>query len=1225
MSAPPSESPPASPQPAPSSTTEPPWTHPRYALHERLGSGGMGVVYRARDRLTGAWVALKRVRLPSPAESPSPSEHQSHGRADTLPPPAGMTHIDVQMSTGASPRPTSRGAPLADMLSSSGSDRLSSVLFGPLTDLHPTANKPAVGLALAREFRTLASLRHLNIVSVFDYGFESAERPFFTMELLPDAEPILRVCRGRDLAGRVALLLDVLGALAYLHRRGVLHCDLKPGNVLVSGGRVVVLDFGLAVLQSVARRHNGDVAGTLHYIAPELFLGQAASEASDLYAFGVMAMQVLTGSRPFENDHSEPLITRLLNSDPVVPEGSLPTPLRRVLLRLLCRDPKARLNDALQVMRELAEAVGLPPPDESAQAREGYLQSAAFVGRDGELSMLRAALGQVLRGSGGLWLVGGESGVGKSRLLDEVRTLALVRGAHVDRGQATAQTGSAYQIFLDALRGAALDVPLSPLEAGTLHTLLPDLPLLLGRDIPPAPELEAQAARARLSTVLCDVLLRRTHPTVLILEDLHWAAQDSRDLLLRLQPALADKPLLILASYRDDECPQLPSQLPGAHLLPLQRLSPRGTNDLIESMLGTAGCRPDLVRWLREQTEGNPFFLVETVRALAEEAGSLTRVGIADWQGLGGLRGGLATVVQRRLSRLPAWTLPALRQAAVVGRRIDRDLMHTLIGPGDAEVDRFLAACADAAVLDVQNEHWQFAHDKLREGVLAALTEPETRTLHLQVADALERTRAPSGETAATLAYHLHRAGELARAFRYALLASEAAMGRGALREAHSLLLQAQQLEPQVSPSQIARVRVRRLLGTATLALGHIDDCMRITEEGLQILGLPLPVSERQLVTDVLRNVVTQGAYRIRARFAGPSGEHFPSLTWLEPSIPPDLQREATGLLAAHAEVALYLFSDRRLFFCSLALANIAERVGDDLQRISSYSALAYTANAMSLRALSDLYLQQADELRRKHPGTVAEFKFLRVRGSVYISQARFPDAERDLHQAEAIARDIGDAYARLVAMQQTLWIWVFRAQLDRATDLLDRFAQLAEQESHSQFSARARIYRAQRLLDTGQHVAAQVSLREALSQTRETRDLTFELYAVVLHARAAIALSQWETARADTDVALSIFAESTIINYGVVAAAQGLVEVCFALLERAQPLLRPLRRARLQRAMDVLRRLAGHHEPGRPALLRAQARLLRLDGGPPDQVAILEDQAQVLAQRLTQDAPASR
>ena len=82
---------------------------------------------------------------------------------------------------------------MADMLSSSGSDRLSSVLFGPLTDLHPTANKPAVGLALAREFRTLASLRHLNIVSVFDYGFESAERPFFTMELLPDAEPILRV------------------------------------------------------------------------------------------------------------------------------------------------------------------------------------------------------------------------------------------------------------------------------------------------------------------------------------------------------------------------------------------------------------------------------------------------------------------------------------------------------------------------------------------------------------------------------------------------------------------------------------------------------------------------------------------------------------------------------------------------------------------------------------------------------------------------------------------------------------------------------------------------------------------------------------------------------------------------------------------------------------------------------------------------------------------------
>ena len=114
---------------------------------------------------------------------------------------------------------------------------------------------------------------------------------------------------------------------------------------------------------------------------------------------------------------------------------------------------------------------------------------------------------------------------------------------------------------------------------------------------------------------------------------------------------------------------------------------------------------------------------------------------------------------------------------------------------------------------------------------------------------------------------------------------------------------------PEALDAKVDELDDSETLGTATLALGHIDDCMRITEEGLQILGLPLPVSERQLVTDVLRNVVTQGAYRIRARFAGPSGEHFPSLTWLEPSIPPDLQREATGLLAAAAAVSTNRYS----------------------------------------------------------------------------------------------------------------------------------------------------------------------------------------------------------------------------------------------------------------------------------------------------------------------------
>lgn len=1191
--------PPAAPQSAPARDAA--WTHPRYVLFEQLGSGGMGQVYRAKDRLTDTWVALKRVNL-LPSRPAPPPISRTTSVEETLPPQTGMSQIDERIAGPRSPYSITQDAtflPHEQPLRPSTiltSDTISSLSLSPLS------------LALAREFRTLASLRHPNIVSVFDYGFESPEQPFFTMELLTGAEPFLRVCRGRDVVGRVRLLIEVLAALAYLHRRGILHRDLKPGNVLFCEERVVVLDFGLSTLRSMTQGGSAELSGTLHYMAPELLVGQAASEASDLYAFGVMATQVLTGKRPFDADQSELLIARVLNDEPSLPMHGLSAAILRVLEQLLARNPAQRLSDATQAARALAQAADIALPDETAQVRESYLQAADFVGRDQELGVLRSALHQAQRGHGGLWLIGGESGVGKSRLLDELRTLALVRGAHVDRGQAVTETGSAYQVFLDALHSAALSVPLSPLEEGTLARVLPDLPTLLEKDIAPPPELDAAAARARLQAVLCDLLLRRSEPTVLILEDLHWAAPESRELLARLLPHLDKKPLLILASYRDDECPQLPDELPGAQTLALQRLGPRGTAELIESMLGAAGQRPDLVQWLSEQTEGNPFFLVEILRALAEEAGSLTRIGLVSDMASGhsaGLRGGMALVVRRRLSRLPSWALPAVQQAAIAGRRIDRALMRALMSASEAELDRWLAACADAAVLDVQNEHWQFSHDKLREGVLASLRAEQTQALHRDVALGIERSRPLSGDVAAALAFHYQHGGEPARAFHFALLASDAATQRGALREALSLLRQAQSLESLATPLRLARVRLRRLLGTTLLGLGHIDECMQITEDGLALLDQPLPVSSRQLAFGLLENLALQAALRVNDVLPGPH-----RLPLGADSLSPDEGREALSLLVTHAEVALYLFSDRRLFFCSLALANLADRLDDVPQRITSYGALAYTSSTFGLSHIADLYLSKAAALRETVRGTAADYKFLRLRSSLLISRGQLAEAELDLRQADAIAQAVFDSTSRLVALQQLVWIAIFRDQLRDGSPALQALVQVAEREGHGQFIPRARISQAQVLQQRGQHREAVNVLDAALIAVRERRDLTFELQALQLHARSNLALGQIEAARADCDVLLSIFSSSPIFNYGVLPAAVGLVEVCFGLLERAQPLLRAQRRAQLDRALAVLKRMARHHRIAQPSWLRAQARLLRRSGAPTHQADALEQQA---------------
>ena len=127
-------------------------------------------------------------------------------------------------------------------------------------------------MALAEEFRTLASLRHPHIISVLDYGFDGEKRPYFTMELLYFAANIVVACVERPFSIKLAFLQQALEALAYLHQRGIIHRDLKPDNMLVVDDQLKLLDFGLAVEQNYAAQHAADsVAGTINYMAPELF------------------------------------------------------------------------------------------------------------------------------------------------------------------------------------------------------------------------------------------------------------------------------------------------------------------------------------------------------------------------------------------------------------------------------------------------------------------------------------------------------------------------------------------------------------------------------------------------------------------------------------------------------------------------------------------------------------------------------------------------------------------------------------------------------------------------------------------------------------------------------------------------------------------------------------------------------------------------------------------
>ncbi len=342
-------------------------------------------------------------------------------------------------------------------------------------------------------------------------------------------------------------------------------------------------------------------------MAPEILQGQRASAASDIYAVGMVAAEMLLGRHPLALDYERNeflLIDRVLHTTPDL-SSLANSGLAAVLSRALAKTRSLRPVDAASFGRELAEAAGLKLPPESIEVRDSYLLAAPFIGREAEIARLTGALNLARMAQGSAWLVMGESGVGKSRLIEELRSLALVSNVLVVRGQAVSAGGGAYQLFRDALRMLCLQVELSDFETSILGTLLPDLGALLSRKILPPPELDAQAAQGRLLRVIAELVWRQSQPVLLLLDDLQWADTESLALLRQLARSIACHRLMVVACAREEEAPRLPRELPELRLLPLHRLSPASLQRLCESMLGEHGGDPELLSLISRETEGN--------------------------------------------------------------------------------------------------------------------------------------------------------------------------------------------------------------------------------------------------------------------------------------------------------------------------------------------------------------------------------------------------------------------------------------------------------------------------------------------------------------------------------------------------------------------------------------------------------------------------------------------
>ena len=1022
-------------------------------------------------------------------------------------------------------------------------------------------------VALAQEFRLLASLRHRNIVSVLAYGFDDEHQPYFTMDLEESAQTITEAGSGQPLALQVELLVQALRALAYLHRHGIIHRDLKPDNILVVRDQVKVLDFGLSI--HVAEPERTGYAGTLRYMAPEVLRGEAATERCDLYALGMIAYELLTGSYPFAVTHPAAVFQEILDTPLPRTADAVDVRVRPILGRLLAKRPEARHGDATEVIASFASALELPLVDETVVTRESFLQSAPLVGRDEELARLTAAVRRALTGAGLACLVAGESGVGKSRLLDELRIQALVEGVIVVRGQAMQNGGGPYHAWRDVLSDLVVRSEVADADARALKAILPNIGALLGRAVGDPPGTDFDAAQLRLLAALEQLLRQQREPVLVLVEDLQWAGSESLKVFGWLAQVVERLPVVLVGSYRDDEAPRLREEFADIDVLRLCRLDVHATAALIESMVGPAARRPELIELVDRETEGIPFFIVEVVRALAESAGGLGRIRSSRLPKRV-ISGGIRKVVRRRLDRVPLDALAVLRTAAVGGRAIDPQLIRT-IHPEVAH-DDWLMCCTEAGVLEIRDQEWRFAHDKLREQLLEDLGATLRRELHRKVAEAIESEYPGRAEYFTALAHHWQQAADPAKEVGYAQRAGILALQSGACEEAvvhlsrslevmgGSLAATERAARTPLTGRRPARARWSALLDPtasvdpdgAAFRLGMIESWLteayfrmgdlaasaQHAERALHHFGLSVPSRTVPLLLDTLRQTVRRG---LQMTFG---------VRCADPARARRVATEIARVQGRFAEACFYSVRMLPLFAATLRQINLCRPAGPELELAQAYLVVAGFAGMLVGARLLDRWRGAVLEMVER-TGNRRDVAWLLSRIAVYDTQlCRWDEADAHLGRAIEMATDVGDLRLWTECHAQIGAVAHYSGRYERGLRAYADTQRLSRRSGNPQTECWALYGQADLLLRLGSMGEALPLYEEAVRKL-DADTMPMESIAVFgMSALARLRAGDERGARDAADRALGYIARGAPVAYSTQQGMAATAEVFLTLLE---------------------------------------------------------------------------
>jgi serine/threonine protein kinase/tetratricopeptide (TPR) repeat protein len=623
-----------------------------------------------------------------------------------------------------------------------------------------------------REAEIGRRVRHANVVRTLDvdeFVDGTTRRHFLVMEYV----------EGRTLRALLAEVgsvpealcrhigREVAAALAAIHAAGAVHRDLKPDNVLVTNDHVVkVMDLGVARLadEAVQLSQTGSFVGSLLYGAPEQFDGAAEIDArADLHALGLLLYELVTGVHPFAHDDFRVVIRRIANDVPrrlgeIDPQ--IAPFFEEVVHALLAKKPEDRLASAEELLRVLDageesdwwrdRSKAIRRVTQRPMRRIRIPRETALFGRETELAKLHGLYERAKSGDGQVVLIEGEAGIGKSRLVDEFALTLWGAGERFDflfgsypPGGAATASGAFSTAYREHFGG----------DEAAIRDALPQTPLLVAAFAAllrgdAAPEGAEHLTKDSLQTLFVHATrsLAARRPTIVLIEDLHFAPDEGRALFASLALAVPGHRILLVAATRPGLDEQWVGQLvrqPQTTRLALPRLGPKELIHMLRDALQSERLAEELAALIAVKSDGNPFFVFELLRGL-RDGHSLEQRPDGTWETTRIIRdiqvpSSIQELVQARVADLDEEDRNVLDVASCLGFEFDPLLVGAVLGRPQIPLMRRLGRIERRhRLVRSAGRRFVFDHHQVQEALYAGMPELLREPYHLALAQAIE-------------------------------------------------------------------------------------------------------------------------------------------------------------------------------------------------------------------------------------------------------------------------------------------------------------------------------------------------------------------------------------------------------------------------------------------------------------------------------------------------------